>query len=150
LTRWRETCREAGTPPRRLTVALGTEVEVLDQAIGLDWMHCAYVSEVDESGAVRGIIAVITDVTARKFAEEQREASLREKDVLLRTVHHRVKDNLQIIFGLLHLQADSCDDPQVRSAFEDNQDRESNNARLRHDAGSGFLSWKIQRIITAP
>lgn len=58
--------------------------------------------------------------------EAQREAlerSLAEKKVLLREVHHRVKNNLQVISSLLNLQADAIDDPSALAALRDTQSR---------------------------
>lgn len=64
-----------------------------------------------------------TDITARKLAEEKVKASLKEKEVLLREVHHRVKNNLQIIYSLLNLQADRIEHPGAALLLRDSQDR---------------------------
>ncbi|MDP1768914.1 MAG: PAS domain S-box protein [Nitrospirota bacterium] len=63
------------------------------------------------------------DITALKQAELRIEASLHEKETLLREVHHRVKNNLQIISSLLHFQAKKTRQGQDRSIFSEGQDR---------------------------
>lgn len=66
---------------------------------------------------------VLRDVTTRASTEERLRAALREKELLLEEVHHRVKNNLQVITSLLGLQARSIKDPATRSKFEESRYR---------------------------
>jgi PAS domain S-box-containing protein len=68
-------------------------------------------------------LAFVTDITERLKATEALTHSLHEKETLLREVHHRVKNNLQIIASLLHFQAKNVRDPEDFSAFEDGRNR---------------------------
>jgi len=71
----------------------------------------------------KSIVAFIKDISDRKRAEEQVKASLEEKEVLLREVHHRVKNNLQIMASLLKLQARSIHDETYKGLFKDAESR---------------------------
>lgn len=69
------------------------------------------------------VLSVIVDLTERKLAEQRIKDALRQKDLLLREVHHRVKNNLQVVHSLLDLQAMKVKDPEVISALRDSQNR---------------------------
>jgi PAS domain S-box-containing protein len=80
------------------------------------------VSEVPLGGR-RLFTGIVRDISERKRAEERMQASLREKEVLLKEVHHRVKNNLQVVSSLLNLGARAIRDPAALAVFEESQAR---------------------------
>ncbi len=64
-------------------------------------------------------LVVLYDITERKMVEEINKSLLAEKDLILREVHHRIKNNMNVVYGLLVLQADSIKDPAAVNALED-------------------------------
>ncbi|MEB3213517.1 MAG: PAS domain S-box protein, partial [Leptolyngbyaceae bacterium] len=69
------------------------------------------------------MVAVQQDITARKQASEQLQASLKEKEVLLKEIHHRVKNNLGIVDGLLQMQARRSPNPDVIETLQESRNR---------------------------
>ena len=63
------------------------------------------------------VLSAIVDITERKRADNQVKAALREKEILLKEVYHRVKNNLQVSASLLNLQARSTAEPAVRDVL---------------------------------
>ncbi|MBF0459475.1 MAG: DUF3365 domain-containing protein [Nitrospirae bacterium] len=66
---------------------------------------------------------IARDITARKKMESQINASLREKVVLIREIHHRVKNNMQIIVSLLNIQSGLINDPLDAEIFNETKNR---------------------------
>jgi len=77
----------------------------------------------DAKGSPMHYVAQLEDVTERKQAEAKIQASLKEKEVLLKEIHHRVKNNLQIVSSLLDLQAEYIQEPEILEKLEDSKHR---------------------------
>jgi PAS domain S-box-containing protein len=75
-------------------------------------------------------VTFVLDITSRKLVEEQLKASLDEKDLLLKEVHHRVKNNLQVISSIFSLQSHYLQDPAALSILADCQNRISSMALI--------------------
>ncbi len=78
---------------------------------------------ISEDGSVAGIIGIFEDISERRRAEQMIKSSLHEKEILLKEIHHRVKNNMQIISSLLSLQANSIKDPDTFAYFIDAEKR---------------------------
>jgi PAS domain S-box-containing protein len=77
----------------------------------------------DEAGKVKAAVSVCIDITILKRAEAQIRASLLEKENLLREIHHRVKNNMQVVSALLVLQSKKTKDRQILDMFRDSEHR---------------------------
>jgi PAS domain S-box-containing protein len=77
----------------------------------------------DAAGNISGASSIARDISERKRAEQSIRASLREKEVLLREVHHRVKNNLQMVSSLLNIQGKSVHDRAALDMFKECQNR---------------------------
>lgn len=77
----------------------------------------------DAEGRPARLIGVSQDITKRKAADAAMLSSLREKEALLKEVHHRVKNNLQVIASLLRLEARRIGDPATREVLDDMTNR---------------------------
>ncbi len=77
----------------------------------------------DGNGNPNYFVAVFEDITERKEYEKQLEDSIKEKEVLLKEVHHRVKNNMQVISSILNLQSSYVDDEVALDMLRESQDR---------------------------
>lgn len=75
------------------------------------------------AGGVRGFVCLAEDQSEQKRMDEALRRSLSDKELLLRELHHRVKNNLQVITSLLDLQSREISDPRALEKFQESQDR---------------------------
>jgi PAS domain S-box-containing protein len=97
----------------------------------------------DNEGNIIGLIGINRDITDRKRAELRIKRSLREKEVLLKEIHHRVKNNLAVISGLLFMQAENLDNDDMKQVLYDSEIRIRSMAMIHeklyhHDLYSGI------------
>ena len=110
-----------------LTVQSGGDYDLEYRIVRPDgevrWVRDRAFPITNESGEVYRVAGVVDDVTERKQSLEQITTSLHEKEVLLKEIHHRVKNNMQVITSLLNLQSRTIKDEQALSVFQDSQNR---------------------------
>ncbi|MEG4913352.1 PAS domain S-box protein [Microcoleus sp. B7-D4] len=101
----------------------------------------------DESGKIYRIAGIAEDISDRKFTDARIQAALREKEVLIKEIHHRVKNNMQVISSLLQLQAQYIEDEPTLALFEESQTRIHSMALIHEQL---YQSEHLDRIALPP
>ncbi|RHX90314.1 histidine kinase [Leptospira yasudae] len=105
-------------------------------------------------GQLQGLEGVIIDYSLPKQAEELISNSLKEKELLLREIHHRVKNYMQVLSSLIGLQSEYSSDPSARKVLEDSQNRIASMAMIHETLYSKsvesqtFLPDYIRKLIS--
>ncbi len=92
---------------------------------------------------IAGRVFSFRDVSRQKEMELQIEKSLREKEILLKEIHHRVKNNMQVVSSLLFMQARLSDDPRLRDILLESQNRVKSIALVHEEL---YQSMDLDRI----
>jgi len=85
------------------------------------WMLCSKMPYRDLAGETIGIVGLSREVTGEIVAKKRLTAALEERETLLKEIHHRIKNNMQLISSILNLQKEQIQDESVRGALEEAQ-----------------------------
>lgn len=105
--------KEGDSRPHELKIRRAIDGELRDFLV-----HKAVYSNI--AGEIIGIVGIMLDITERKQAEK---ALLKTEEIRKKEIHHRIKNNLQVISSLLSLQAEHFSDKKVKESFYDSQNR---------------------------
>jgi PAS domain S-box-containing protein len=127
----------------------------LRRADGSTFHGIIYCSVIREGGHPTGLRGLVVDISDQRRIQRDLQASVAEKELMLKEIHHRVKNNLQIISSLLSLQSSSIHDPTDVTLFGESVDRIRSMA-LIHDrlykspdlAGIEFREY-IESLVTS-
>jgi PAS domain S-box-containing protein len=100
-----------------------TTYRIINRDAKILWLDVYYYAELDDDGEPYAIDQIYVDITDMKKYETVIETSLKQKEALLREIHHRVKNNLQIISSLVKLQSSHLKSPEVKEIFAESQNR---------------------------
>jgi len=104
----------------------------------------AYIEPIKESeGTLTGFQVIVEDITEEKESEQQLKSALTEKEILLREIHHRVKNNMQIIISLINMQMQDIDDEIMTDKYKELQQRVRTMSIIHEDL---YMSDDLSKI----
>ena len=98
------------------------ELPLVNQKGEIVWYQM-FVNPVSLGGDHNELSCIAYEITDRKEIDQQVRSTLKEKEILLQEVHHRVKNNLQVISSMLNLQRRFIEDPKMLDILEESQNR---------------------------
>lgn len=100
-----------------------SEVRLLDREGAVHWFEDYGNPVFDGKGNVKGQVGMLRDITERKRIENELTGAVKEKEILLHEIHHRVRNNLEVISSLLQLQASTVGDEKLAVLLKETQSR---------------------------
>ena len=98
------------------------EARLVDKNGNLRWVNVRLTS-IEKDNVISFILIIASDITELKQYENEIQESLHEKEILLQEIHHRVKNNMQIISSLLSIQTRYVDDEESINVLKESQNR---------------------------
>lgn len=152
----RETARTSVFQHDSSGAAPNAELRLIRRSGEVMWAISSLNPDYDSEGRITGVTGFLVDITERKEHEQKLARSLREKEVLIQEIHHRVKNNLQVISSFLNLQINHLPDGQDAQHLRSSQNRVRSMAlvheRLYQNAAfheiemSGYLSDLVHAV----
>jgi len=134
--------------------AVNSEMHLTNAQGEKNYFSGAYVPTRNEAGGIDGLIGYFRNVTEKKQANEKILAALAEKEALIREIHHRVKNNLQIVTGLLDMTRTRAHDPETTGILTDMMLKIKTMARIHtrlyesNQSGQVSIGGQIQDMVT--
>lgn len=102
---------------------LDKRIQGIDGGSGQIWVCQALRSIRNLDGTINYYVAIVQDITERKVDEEHLRRAVREKELLLRELYHRTRNNMQIVASILDLERSRFEDPRLVEGFHDIENR---------------------------